>query len=84
MSEPAPSSRCTYRSWPASPPCSVHAGDGAARIIIFILVVVCNDTGGYIAGVLFGKHPMAPTVSPKKSWEGLAGSLIGRRHRRRP
>ncbi|HEX2904444.1 MAG TPA: phosphatidate cytidylyltransferase [Jatrophihabitans sp.] len=56
---------------------SVHFGDGAARIVIFILVVVCNDTGGYIAGVLLGKHPMAPTVSPKKSWEGMAGSLIG-------
>jgi phosphatidate cytidylyltransferase len=38
-------------------------------------VVVCSDTGGYAVGALFGKHPMAPTVSPKKSWEGLAGSL---------
>jgi phosphatidate cytidylyltransferase len=53
----------------------LHAGDGTARIILFILVVVCSDTGGYAVGVLFGKHPMAPTVSPKKSWEGLAGSL---------
>jgi phosphatidate cytidylyltransferase len=35
-----------------------------------------SDTGGYIAGVLFGRHAMAPTVSPKKSWEGLAGSLV--------
>lgn len=54
----------------------VHADDGAARIIIFILAVVCSDTGGYAVGALFGKHPMAPTVSPKKSWEGLAGSLL--------
>jgi len=54
----------------------LHADDGAARIILFILVVVCSDTGGYAVGVLFGKHPMAPTVSPKKSWEGLAGSLV--------
>ena len=53
----------------------LHADDGAARIILFILVVVCSDTGGYAVGVLIGKHPMAPTVSPKKSWEGLAGSL---------
>jgi len=36
----------------------------------------CSDTGGYVAGVLFGKHPMAPTVSPKKSWEGFAGSVL--------
>ena len=53
-----------------------RADDGAARIVIFILAVVCSDTGGYVAGVLFGKHPMAPMVSPKKSWEGMAGSLL--------
>jgi phosphatidate cytidylyltransferase len=49
---------------------------GAARVVTFLLVVVMSDTGGYIAGVLFGKHPMAPKISPKKSWEGFAGSLI--------
>ena len=38
--------------------------------------VVGSDVGGYIAGVLFGTHPMAPAVSPKKSWEGFVGSLI--------
>lgn len=52
------------------------ADDGADRIVIFILAVVLSDTGGFAAGVRFGKHPMAPTVSPKKSWEGLAGSVI--------
>jgi len=50
--------------------------DGPWRIVAFILATVASDTGGYIAGVLFGKHPMAPTISPKKSWEGLAGSFI--------
>jgi phosphatidate cytidylyltransferase len=49
---------------------------GAARVVTFLLVVVMSDTGGYVAGVLFGKHPMSPKISPKKSWEGLAGSLI--------
>lgn len=49
--------------------------DGAGRIITFLIMVVCSDTGGYAAGVLFGKHPMAPTISPKKSWEGFAGSV---------
>ena len=38
--------------------------------------MVLSDTGGYIAGSMFGRHPMAPTVSPKKSWEGLAGSMV--------
>lgn len=50
--------------------------DGARRVTTFIAVVVCSDVGGYAAGVLLGKHQMAPTVSPKKSWEGFAGSLV--------
>ena len=48
--------------------------DGPRRVTAFIAVVVCSDVGGYAAGVLLGKHPMAPSVSPKKSWEGFAGS----------
>jgi len=50
--------------------------DGPRRVTAFIATVVCSDTGGYAAGVLFGKHPMAPSVSPKKSWEGFAGSVV--------
>lgn len=50
--------------------------DGPRRVTAFIATVVCSDVGGYAAGVLFGRHPMAPTVSPKKSWEGLAGSVL--------
>ena len=49
--------------------------DGAGRVITFIVTVVCSDVGGFAAGVLFGKHPMAPSISPKKSWEGMAGSV---------
>ncbi len=48
--------------------------DGALRGITFIATVVCSDVGGYVAGVLVGRHRLAPTVSPKKSWEGLGGS----------
>jgi hypothetical protein len=40
------------------------------------LMTVSNDIGGYAAGVLFGRHPMAPAISPKKSWEGAAGSIV--------
>lgn len=50
--------------------------DGVAAIITFILVTIASDIGGYVAGVLFGKHPMAPIISPKKSWEGFAGSAL--------
>jgi phosphatidate cytidylyltransferase len=44
--------------------------------VVFILLTVSNDIGGYAAGVLFGKHPIAAEISPKKSWEGFVGSLI--------
>ncbi|MBN9620628.1 MAG: phosphatidate cytidylyltransferase [Actinobacteria bacterium] len=54
----------------------VHPSDGAGRIIAFIATVVCSDTGGYAAGVLFGKHPLAPIVSKAKTWEGFAGSVL--------
>jgi len=52
------------------------APDGRQRIIVFILVTVFSDIGGYAVGVMFGKHPMAPSLSPKKSWEGFAGSVL--------
>lgn len=50
--------------------------NGGARVFTVIATVVFADIGGYTAGVLFGKHPMAPAISPKKSWEGLAGSML--------
>ncbi|HET6165821.1 MAG TPA: phosphatidate cytidylyltransferase [Marmoricola sp.] len=53
-----------------------HVDDGVRGIIAFIVVTIASDIGGYVAGVLFGRHPMAPVISPKKSWEGFAGSLI--------
>ena len=49
---------------------------GVKGIIAFIGVTIASDIGGYVAGVLFGKHPMAPVISPKKSWEGFAGSAV--------
>ncbi len=54
----------------------VRPDDGMARILVFLIAAVCSDTGGYAAGVLAGRHPMAPRISPKKSWEGLAGSVV--------
>jgi len=40
-----------------------------------VLVVKLGDTGAYFVGTRFGKHRMAPRISPKKSWEGLAGGI---------
>lgn len=55
---------------------TLAADNGPQRVVVFILLTVSNDIGGYATGVLFGRHPMAPHISPKKSWEGFAGSLI--------
>ncbi len=49
---------------------------GFQRVMTFMVLVGCNDTFGYIVGVLLGKHPLVPKISPKKTWEGLAGSLV--------
>ncbi|WP_240197077.1 phosphatidate cytidylyltransferase [Nonomuraea lactucae] len=50
-------------------------GDGRQRVVVFIAVTVASDIGGYIAGVLFGRHKMS-LISPKKTWEGFAGSVV--------
>ncbi len=52
------------------------ADDGHLRIIYFVLVTVASDIGGYAFGVFLGKHPMAPSLSPKTSWEGFGGSVF--------
>lgn len=55
---------------------TLAADNGAQRVVVFILLTISNDIGGYASGVLFGKHPIAAHISPKKSWEGFVGSLI--------
>jgi phosphatidate cytidylyltransferase len=50
--------------------------DGAARTVTFIAVTVASDIGGFFVGSFLGRHKLAPTISPKKSWEGLAGSAV--------
>ena len=49
---------------------------GAQRVVAFVALTICSDIGGYAAGVIFGKHPIAAQISPKKSWEGFAGSVV--------
>ncbi|MBB5778095.1 phosphatidate cytidylyltransferase [Nonomuraea jabiensis] len=56
-------------------PMLLRLHDGDHRVLIFIAVTVASDIGGYVAGVLFGRHKMT-AISPKKTWEGLAGSVI--------
>lgn len=54
----------------------VYSADGAGRVFCLLLTVGFSDVGGFTVGVLFGKHPMVPAISPNKSWEGFAGSLL--------
>jgi phosphatidate cytidylyltransferase len=52
--------------------------DGPRRVLTFVILTICSDIGGYAAGITLGRgsrHPMAPVISPKKTWEGLAGSI---------
>jgi len=48
---------------------------GGMKVAATALCIAGSDTGGYIVGATLGKHPMAPKISPKKTWEGLAGSF---------
>jgi phosphatidate cytidylyltransferase len=54
-------------------------GDGSRRVLTFVVLTIASDIGGYFAGITLGRggaHKMAPTISPKKTWEGLAGSAL--------
>ena len=46
-------------------------------LLLAILIVYAADTSAYTVGRLIGRHPMAPNVSPGKTWEGAAGGLVG-------
>lgn len=50
--------------------------DGPDRVLIFVAVTVASDIGGFFAGSFLGNHKLAPSISPKKTWEGLAGSAL--------
>jgi phosphatidate cytidylyltransferase len=53
--------------------------DGPRRVLTFVILTVCSDIGGFAAGITLGRggrHLMAPAISPKKTWEGFAGSVV--------
>lgn len=54
----------------------LNSPHGQLAVVIWILMAVMNDTGGWLFGITWGKHPMAPKISPKKSWEGFIGSFV--------
>ena len=50
---------------------------GLDLLIAFVLTVAAGDIGAYFIGTAFGKHKLAPSISPNKSWEGFVGGVIG-------
>jgi phosphatidate cytidylyltransferase len=50
-------------------------GDGPHYLIFLVLGTQASDIGAYFVGRAFGKHKMAPTISPGKTWEGFAGGV---------
>ena len=49
---------------------------GQYYVLYLLLVTKFSDMGAYVFGSLFGRHPFAPHISPKKTWEGFAGAMI--------
>ena len=49
---------------------------GLYTLLALVATAKFSDTGGFAFGMAFGKHKMCPTISPKKSWEGLVGSML--------
>lgn len=50
--------------------------DGLMLLIAYVLITALDDIGGYFAGTRFGKHKLAPSISPAKSWEGWVGGFV--------
>ncbi len=57
-------------------PGSANQQSGQWWVLAFLIVVVSVDIGAYASGLKFGKHPLAPKISPKKTWEGFAGAGV--------
>ncbi|TDU03941.1 phosphatidate cytidylyltransferase [Streptomyces sp. 846.5] len=52
------------------------ADDGPQRVALYLVLTVCSDTGAYAAGSRFGRHKLAPRISPGKTREGLVGAVL--------
>jgi phosphatidate cytidylyltransferase len=55
---------------------AVRIDFGPWHLLMLVFVVKGCDIGAYTAGCLWGKHKFSPIISPKKTWEGMAGGII--------
>jgi phosphatidate cytidylyltransferase len=54
----------------------VFEPEGMKKLVGFVAVTALADTGAYFVGTTMGKHRIAPSISPVKSWEGMIGGLV--------
>lgn len=67
---------CFYIGFLSSFVLGIRIDFGVWPLFMFIFTVKCSDIGAYTLGKLFGKHKMAPKISPGKTWEGLGGAVL--------
>lgn len=65
-----------YIGWPLGALVALHAGRGRDAVFLLLATVVASDSAQYYAGRTFGRHPLAPSRSPKKTIEGALGGMV--------
>jgi phosphatidate cytidylyltransferase len=65
-----------YIGWPLGALVALHAGRGRDAVFLLLATVVASDSAQYYAGRTFGRHPLAPARSPRKTIEGALGSVV--------
>jgi len=66
----------TYIGMPLGALAAVRAISGREAVLLLMMTIVVSDTAQYYCGRAFGRRPLAPTISPKKTLEGAIGGLI--------
>lgn len=65
-----------YLGLPLGSLVAIHAVGGREAVLLLVFTIVASDSGQYYAGRLFGRRPLAPRISPKKTREGALGGFV--------